>query len=200
MSNQENSIVDAYGQVEEDEFYELSCQLETEQGPLEVKPVTYALMEAWKAHSELDEPIEIEEDSNFASLEFDAELTVELNDVPYALETNNVIEVDEDSKTAAIFRYLTKTMPLELMDHCIRLAMDANQSLVYGALEVVPFETEEGEHTGLLRLKWALALDGILVGKVNAIENLILNSEDSLQDGVEMLLEDPQIAEWLLEA
>ena len=169
-----NSNLDKFGLTPEDEFYDSSLTQISDEGAIEVKPFTNALMTWWKCRMEQDDTINISEDGNHSMLK--CEVTLNGGDPEThsftsddEIDVESIIEVSEETGLVNLFIYIPKPISSELVVQISNTLMKINTELEYGHFEIYnPKDSKEN----FLRFRENTILKGISVGKVNAVENL----------------------------
>jgi hypothetical protein len=186
-----NTNIDKYGLQPEDEFYQLTFTQVSDEGALEVRPFTYALMTWWKCRIDQSDSIDIAPDSMSSLLTYESVITGGDSEqssfnADDEFDTDNVIEVQEDIGLISYFIYVSKRLTTK---YAREVALDIGQlntRLQYGHFEVFN-STATNEY--FLRFRSSLILQDVLVGKVNAIDKMVENAQLNCIYGINALCE-----------
>jgi len=201
MSNK--TKMDHNGLEDDDEYYELSFLQSTDEGAIEVKPCTYALMTWWKVRMGNSDTIDISNESNNAILRYQSsisgsdeyELSISADET---VDLDNILEVDEEEMLVSYFGYIPKDIPIELISNIESSIRDHNLETKYGYAEIYSIVDDENT-INFLRFKASTYLDGIKVGKTNAVENLVNNAQYNLSLLLFKLCEHEDVKDWIFQ-
>lgn len=196
--------VDSFGLESDDEFYRVleNFTQVSDEGVVLVKPYTYALMMWWKVGLGNDDIINIENESNNSSLQFptsvsgtsEAELSLASDE---SVAISNIVEVDEKDGMVKYFGYIQEAIPPKLVKEVEKLIKDYNNALAYGYSEITA--VGEGDQTAnYLRFKASTILEGIKVGKIDAVSNLVSNAQRNFYLTIFELANSPSLKNWLI--
>jgi hypothetical protein len=199
-----SKIVDSYNLEKDDEFYQIleNFSQVSDEGSVRVKPCTYALMTWWKVRMGNRDSIDITNESNNSSLQFhtsvngsdEHELSLTADE---SVTISNIVEVDEKDKIVQYFGYIEKAIPSKLVKEVEKVIKDYNYTLAYGYSEIT--NVGEGDKTAnYLRFKASTILEGIKVGKIDAVSNLVSNAQSNFYLTVFELANSPSLKSWLI--
>lgn len=196
--------VDSYGLESDDEFYQVleNFTQVSDEGVVLVKPCTYALMTWWKVRLGNDDSINIENESNNSSLQFPTSVNGSSQDelslaADESVAISNIVEVDEKDEIVKYFGYIQEAIPPKLVKEVEKLIKDYNNALVYGYLEITT--VGEGDKTAnYLRFKASTILEGIKVGKIEAVSHLVSNAQGNFYLTIFELANSPILKNWLI--
>ena len=195
--------IDQYGLESGDEFYQLSFIQSSPDGALDVKPATYALMTWWKVRMGNKDTIDISSDSNDSMLRFDSTYTggefkgggLGKKD---KVEIDHIIEVNELNMLVSLYSYIAKAIPDNMANELAVSLINLNPKLQYGSIEVYTTDAEDGQSQHCLRYRASTCLKGVMVGKVNVIENMIELAQSNHGWILDLICQTPKYKKWLL--
>ena len=194
---------DNNGLESDDEFYELNFTQVSDDGAIDVKPCTYALMTWWKVRMGNDDSIDIASDSNSASLRFETDITGADDDNAAftsvdSITTDNIIEVDEVQKLLKLFSYVPKPVPKKMIKAITSAIDEFNESSNYGHAQLFSIENE-GVGESYVRFKASTFLEGIKVGKTNTVEVFVNNAQLQCAILYMVICNDSVVKNWIVD-
>jgi hypothetical protein len=157
----------------------------------------------WKVRMGNKDTIDISSDSNDSMLRFDSIYTggefkgggLSKKD---KVEIDHIIEVNELSMLVSLYSYIAKAIPDDMANELAVSLMNLNPKLQYGSIEVYTTDAEDGQSQHFLRYRASTCLKGVIVGKVNAIENMIELAQSNHGWILDTICKIPTYKKWLL--
>ena len=189
----------------DDEFYKLLNNFKqvSDEGSVYVKPCTYALMTWWKVELGNKDTIDIRNESNNATLQFESSIAgsskkqLSLTE-DERITIQNIIEVSEESKLISYFGYLLKIIPTNLFKIIDARLKEYNRLSPYGYVAIWNKESD-GTGENYLRFRASTYLDGIKVGKVEAVSNMVATAQTNFYLTLFELANTVVIKNWLID-
>lgn len=193
---------DNNGLESDDEFYELNFTQVSDDGAVDVKPCTYALMTWWKVRMGNDDSIDIASDSNSASLRFETDIIGPNDDTAAftafdSITTDIIIEVDEVQKLLKFFSYVPKPVPKKMIKAITSAIDDFNENSNYGHAQLFSIKNE-GISESYVRFKASTFLEGIKVGKTNSVEVFVNSAQLQCTILYMVICSDSVVKNWII--
>lgn len=190
-----------YGLPPEDEFYDLDFIQVSDEGSIEVRPYTYTLMTWWKVRMDQSDSIDINPNGMSSMLNFESSVTGGNSNISVLSEedeftVDNIIEVDEENGQISFYIYMQQPIPEEYAPEVAMKTLNVNPLLQYGHFEIYHSDEDKNHY---LRYRSSVILNGVLVGKVNTLQNMIEHSQYTFSLGINaMCNEDEKFTKFVL--
>ena len=92
----------------------------------------------------------------------------------------------------------SKAIPDNMANELAVSLINLNPKLQYGSIEVYTTDAEDGQSQHFLRYRASTCLKGVMVGKVNVIENMIELAQSNYGWILDAICQTPEYKKWLL--